>query len=242
MASKPKAPLKSASKATAKVVDDNLSDNDIKNKADFINNHVGGIKPAFAEAVIHQIGGWRFFSLYAHDVAECGVGSGFKGFLKDAECKAFFNDNKKLLKDFYKPKSKSKIAKAADKNDLFGCPVPDMEPPFNEQDIEAVFASKAKAEEIKAAQASSDDDYSDDSEGDDFHELRHDKQNKDITVWLACNAAQQVFNAYAGMHPDRYKDDEKVDVPDQLEAEPKDADTDDHISSDESDESYDVEE
>ena len=215
MASKPKAPLKTASKATAKVVDENLSAADLAAKDDFINNHVGDIKPAFAEAVVHQIGGWRFFSLYAHDVAECGIESGFKGFMKDADCKAFFADNKKLLKDFYKPKVRK--TKAMIDPDLF-VDAGDVEPqPFSEQDIEAVFSSKAKADEIKAAQLA-DDDYSENNERGDFHESRHEKQSKDITVWLACNAAQQVFDAYAGMYADRFDDDIIEVVDDVLES------------------------
>lgn len=212
MAKKPKAVLKVTSKSAAKNVDDNLSPKDAQEKADFINSHVGHAKPALAEVVVQQFSGWAMFSLYAHDASECGVDAGFEGFSTDKDCKAFFIEHKKLLKDFYKPKT-AKAKKAAEQEDLLSGLDAVKPYPFSDADIAEVFGSKSKVviEEEEDTPLLVDDDYDDvDIE---VKPVLAVKKDVDITVWLARNAAQHMVDAYANLHTGRFDTDEEEELP-----------------------------
>lgn len=204
MATKPKAALKTTSKAVSKVIDEDLSAKDLQEKTDFMENHVGRAKPLLADAVIKQMGGWAVFSLYAHDATDCGIDFGFKGFSKENECKAFFNENKKLLKDFYKPMTaKAKKAAEAVSSEQVG-PRPQ---PFNDNEINEVFGSKSKAvieEEVQTPLLINDDYDDPDVE---VKKVVAAQQDIDITVWLARNAAQHIADSYSHLHSDRYNAD-----------------------------------
>ena len=206
MASKPKTVLKTTSKAAAKVVDIDLSAQELKEKTDFMENHVGHAKPLLSDAVIKQMGGWTLFSMYAHDASECGVDLGFKGFSKESECKVFFSENKKLLKDFYKPKT-AKAKKEAEQADLLGSLNNSIQQPFSETEIAEIFGSKAKVvvENEPDTPLLVNEDYDDvDME---VKQPASVKQDIDITVWLARNAAQHMVDAYSYLHSDRYEAD-----------------------------------
>lgn len=203
MASKPKAALKTTSKTIAKAIDENLSAKDLQEKTDFMENHVGHAKPLLADAVIKQIGGWSVFSLYAHDVTDCGIDFGFKGFSKDNDCKAFFNEHKKLLKDFYKPMT-AKAKKAAEEAASEQAALRPQ--PFSDDEIAEAFGTKAKIvvveEDIPLLVS---DDYDDvDVE---VKKVVHVKQDVEITVWLTRNAGQHIADAYTYLHSDRYDAD-----------------------------------
>lgn len=240
MATKPKVVLKTTSKAVAKAIDENLSAKDLRDKTDFMENHVGHAKPLLADAVIKQMGGWSVFSLYAHDATDCGIDFGFKGFSKDNECKAFFNENKKLLKDFYKPMTaKAKKAAEAVVNDQAAS----RPQPFSDDEINEVFGSKSKVvvEEEVDTPLLVDDDYDDvDIE---VKKVVAVKQDVDITVWLGRNAAQHIADAYTYLHSDRFDADvieEKVvaedDMDDDLLSDEESDDIDTEFNSDNEDE------
>ncbi len=215
MARKPSATLKTTSKSLEKELDSELSEREIAAKSDFTTNHVAQAKPLLAEAVIAHFGGWSMFSLYAHDANECGVDAGFRGFSKDSDCKAFFLEHKKLLKDFYKTKTGK--AKEKEQADLLDAPTPIMENSFTQDQIDAVFSSKAKTADTESA---------DEDEGDIA------TSDKEIMVWLARNSAQHMVGCYAQLHQDRFAPDPIIESIDADEGD----DPDDTLDEDESNE------